>query len=125
MSPTLAWPNQSVLFILQALIRGAYVNTASKDVGIDPDYHKYKVRCPPPLAFSLPLPATLLHSLSELLCGPVCPCTCACMWAANQCCLSDLPANVLCDSWVRGSTCAQRARTALHDCHPSSSTLCP
>lgn len=26
----------------QAIIRGAYVNTASKDVGIDPDYHKYK-----------------------------------------------------------------------------------
>lgn len=26
----------------QDIIRGAYVNTASKDVGIDPDYHKYK-----------------------------------------------------------------------------------
>jgi hypothetical protein len=24
----------------QDLIRGAYVNTASKDIGIDPDYHK-------------------------------------------------------------------------------------
>lgn len=26
----------------QDLIRGAYVNTASKDIGIDPDYHKYR-----------------------------------------------------------------------------------
>lgn len=24
----------------QATIRGAYINTASKDVGIDPNYHK-------------------------------------------------------------------------------------
>jgi hypothetical protein len=26
----------------QATIRGAYINTASKDVGIDPDFHKYR-----------------------------------------------------------------------------------
>ena len=26
----------------QAIIRGAYVNTASKDVGIDPDYARYR-----------------------------------------------------------------------------------
>ena len=29
---------------MQAIIRGANVNTASKDVGIDPDYQKYKAR---------------------------------------------------------------------------------
>lgn len=26
----------------QATIRGAYINTASKDVGLDPDYHKIR-----------------------------------------------------------------------------------
>lgn len=26
----------------QATIRGAYINTASKDVGIDPDFHKIR-----------------------------------------------------------------------------------